>query len=54
MIVKLDRPTSSAGRPPKGEMRARVLIIEGRFYEEISNELVSRRHRRARGAGRRA
>ena len=41
MTVKLDKPTSSAGRPSKGEMRARVLIIEGRFYEEISNELVA-------------
>ena len=40
MIVKLDRPTSSAGRPPKGEMRARVLIVEGRFYDKISDELV--------------
>jgi 6,7-dimethyl-8-ribityllumazine synthase len=41
MIVKVDRPTSSAGKPSKGEMRARVLIIEGRFYEEISDELMS-------------
>lgn len=41
MIVKLDRPTSSAGRPPKGEMRARVLIVEGRFYDKISDELLA-------------
>jgi 6,7-dimethyl-8-ribityllumazine synthase len=41
MIVKLDRPTSNAGKAPKREMRARVLIIEGRFYEEISNELAA-------------
>ena len=41
MIVKLDRPTSSAGKPPKGEMRARVLIVEGRFYDKISDELLA-------------
>ena len=41
MIVKLDRPTSSAAKHPKGEMRARVLIVEGRFYDEISDELVA-------------
>jgi 6,7-dimethyl-8-ribityllumazine synthase len=45
MIVKVDRPTRSGGvtppkEPPKGEGRLRVLIIEGRFYEEISDELV--------------
>jgi 6,7-dimethyl-8-ribityllumazine synthase len=40
MIVKLDRPTRSAGKPPKGEMRARVLIIEGRFYDAIADQLV--------------
>ena len=41
MIVKLDRPTSSAGKPPKGEMRARVLIVEGRFYDKIADELLA-------------
>ena len=40
MIVKLDRPTRSAGKPLKGEMRARVLIVEGRFYDAIADELV--------------
>jgi len=38
MIVKVDRPTR--GGPQRGEMRARVLIIEGRFYEEICDLLV--------------
>ncbi len=54
MIVKLDRPTRSAGKSPKGEMRARVLIVEGRFYDAIADELVERRYRRARCAGRRS
>jgi 6,7-dimethyl-8-ribityllumazine synthase len=40
MIVKLDRPTRSSGKSPKGEMRARVLIVEGRFYDAIADELV--------------
>jgi 6,7-dimethyl-8-ribityllumazine synthase len=41
MIVKIDRPTRSTVKPPRGEMRARVLIVEGRFYEEISDQLVA-------------
>ena len=41
MIVKIDRPTRSTGKPPRGEMRARVLIVEGRFYEEIADQLVA-------------
>jgi 6,7-dimethyl-8-ribityllumazine synthase len=41
MIVRPDRPTRSAANPPRGEMRARVLIVEGRFYDEISDELVN-------------
>jgi 6,7-dimethyl-8-ribityllumazine synthase len=40
MIVKLDRPTRSAGKSSKGEMRARVLVVEGRFYDTIADELV--------------
>lgn len=39
MVIKPDMPTRSAGKPPK--MSARVLIIEGRFYEEISDELAA-------------
>src|SRR5262245_42648183 len=41
MVVKADPPARSLGRPTRGEMRARVLIIEGRFYEEISDLLVA-------------
>lgn len=41
MIVKPDPPTRAPAKAPKGPVRARVLIIEGRFYEQISNELVS-------------
>ena len=41
MIVKVDRPTMSASKAPKGAMRTRVLIIEGRFYEHISDELLA-------------
>lgn len=42
MIVRPDRPTArGAARPPRGELRARVLIVEGRFYDEISDELVN-------------
>lgn len=40
MIVKTDRPTRGAAKA-KGAMRARVLIVEGRFYEEISDALVA-------------
>lgn len=40
MIVKIDRPTRSISKPPRGEMRARVLIVEGRFYEQISDQLA--------------
>ena len=29
------------GRPPRAELRARVLIIEGRFYDNISDELIA-------------
>ncbi|HWK33586.1 MAG TPA: 6,7-dimethyl-8-ribityllumazine synthase [Hyphomicrobium sp.] len=38
MVVKVDRPTR--GGAQRGEMRARVLIIEGRYYEEIGDLLV--------------
>jgi 6,7-dimethyl-8-ribityllumazine synthase len=41
MIVKADRPTRGAGKLPKGGRGARVLIVEGRFYEEISDELIA-------------
>jgi len=41
MIVKVDRPVRSTEKNPRGEMRARVLIIEGRFYEDISDELAA-------------
>lgn len=39
MIVKPDKPR--APKSSKGPMSARVLIIEGRFYEEIGNELIA-------------
>jgi 6,7-dimethyl-8-ribityllumazine synthase len=41
MIIKPDKPTRTTGKAPKGSMAARVLIIEGRFYEEISDELAA-------------
>lgn len=41
MIVRVERPTRSTPAPPKGEMRGRVLIIEGRFYEHIADELAA-------------
>jgi len=39
MIVKPDKPR--APKSSKGPMSARVLIIEGRFYEEIGDELIA-------------
>ena len=41
MIVKVDPPVRGAGRPPRAELRARVLIIEGRFYDNIADELLA-------------
>jgi len=41
MIVRPEKPQRSAGKPLQGGMRGRVLIIEGRFYEEISDELIA-------------
>lgn len=43
MIVKPDRPTRSTERRPRTGTGAgsRVLIIEGRFYEEIADELAA-------------
>ena len=40
MVVKADPPARGVGRPPRAELRARVLIIEGRFYDHISDELI--------------
>ena len=40
MIVRPDRPTRITGGAPRGEMRSRVLIVEGRFYDKISDELA--------------
>jgi 6,7-dimethyl-8-ribityllumazine synthase len=40
MIVKTDRPVR-AGKAGRSPLRARVLIIEGRFYEQISDALVA-------------
>ena len=39
MIVKPDKPRAPGSS--KGPMSARVLIIEGRFYEEIGDELIA-------------
>lgn len=41
MIVKPDKPVRTTRKPTGGPMQARVLIIEGRFYEEIADELVA-------------
>jgi 6,7-dimethyl-8-ribityllumazine synthase len=41
MIVKVDPPVRGAGRPPRAELRARVLIVEGRFYDNIADELLA-------------
>jgi 6,7-dimethyl-8-ribityllumazine synthase len=41
MIVKVDRPTRSTARAPGGGIRVHVLIIEGRFYEAISDALLA-------------
>ncbi|MFA5899544.1 MAG: 6,7-dimethyl-8-ribityllumazine synthase [Hyphomicrobium sp.] len=40
MVVRTTTPARDVGGGAKGAMRARVLIIEGRFYEEIGDELV--------------
>jgi 6,7-dimethyl-8-ribityllumazine synthase len=40
MVVKADPPARGVGRPPRAELRAGVLIIEGRFYDHISDELI--------------
>lgn len=41
MIIRPDAPTRTPRKASKGPMRAHVLIIEGRFYEEISDELIA-------------
>ncbi len=41
MIVKVDRPTRSMARGPDGGIRMRVLIIEGRYYDEIADLLFA-------------
>lgn len=41
MIIRPEKPTRSAAKGSKGPAGARVLIIEGRFYEEISDELMA-------------
>lgn len=40
MIIKPDKPVRTARKASSGAMQARVLIIEGRFYEEIADELI--------------
>jgi 6,7-dimethyl-8-ribityllumazine synthase len=41
MAVKTKPPASSAPNSPPPQVKARVLIIEGRFYEAISDELAA-------------
>ena len=41
MIIRPDAPTRTTPKPAKGPGRARVLIIEGRYYDEISDELIA-------------
>jgi len=41
MGLKTDRPARRALTTPTSALRPRVLIIEGRFYEAISDELVN-------------
>jgi len=40
MIVKADTPART-GTASKGPLRARILIIEGRFYDAIADELAA-------------
>ena len=41
MIIRPEKPTHTAAKGSKGPAGARVLIIEGRFYNEISDELMA-------------
>lgn len=41
MIIKPDKPTRSTSRAAGAALQARVLIIEGRYYDEIADELLS-------------
>ncbi len=41
MIIKPDKPTRSTSKATGGALQARVLIIEGRYYDEIADELLS-------------
>jgi 6,7-dimethyl-8-ribityllumazine synthase len=41
MVVKTKLPAKTAARGPHEAPHRRILIVEGRFYDEISNELVN-------------
>lgn len=41
MVTRTNRPTLSVSKPPMPRSRCRVLIIEARYYEEVSDELAA-------------
>jgi len=41
MVLKTQPPARSAAKPTRHAVQGRVLIIEGRFYEAISDELAN-------------
>ena len=40
MIIKPDKPVRTTRKAASGPLQARVLIIEGRYYDEIADELI--------------